>query len=45
MKVSNISCIEVREERLKPFMRKFMEKVMCEAGLPWRGENLAAGEW
>lgn len=44
LKVSNISCIEA-EKKDKTFMRKFMEKVICEGGLPWRGKNLVAGEW
>ena len=45
LQVSNISCIEGEKKEIKRFMRKFMEKVMCEVGLPWRGENLVAGEW
>ena len=45
MKVSNRSCIEAEKKEIKPFMRKFTEKVMCELGLQWRGENLVAGEW
>lgn len=44
LKVSNISCIEA-EKKDKIFMRKFMEKVICEGGLPRRGKNLVAGEW
>lgn len=45
LKVSNRSCIELEKKEIKPFMRKFTEKVMCELGLQWRGENLVAGEW
>ena len=45
MQVSNISCIEGEKKEIKCFVRKFTEKVMCEVGLPWRGENLVAGEW
>ena len=45
LQVSNISCIEGEKKEIKRFMRKFTEKVMCEVGLLWRGENLVAGEW